>query len=149
MILQIYHYSNNISEMVYFIMSVVFFKLFNVNTLKKHLELLVLQICKNFDLNRQELIGVFSGSAGSIPAILIFLCVVFRMFFNFIFLNFFYVLIVLYFCYSYFIVMNGDLPFNINTHLLLPFAIVVVLCLIIILILMVSIFYYFIFIKVI
>lgn len=37
----------------------------------------------------------------------------------------------------YYIMVNGDLPFNINTHLLLPFAIVVVLCLIVILILMI------------
>nr|XP_026485034.1 E3 ubiquitin-protein ligase RNF13 [Vanessa tameamea]XP_026485035.1 E3 ubiquitin-protein ligase RNF13 [Vanessa tameamea] len=37
----------------------------------------------------------------------------------------------------YYIMVNGDLPFNINTHLLLPFAIVVVLCLIVILIFMI------------
>jgi hypothetical protein len=37
----------------------------------------------------------------------------------------------------YYIMVNGDLPFNINTHLLLPFAVVVVLCLLIILIFMV------------
>lgn len=42
--------------------------------------------------------------------------------------------------FSYYIMVNGDLPFNINTHLLLPFAIVVVLCLIVILIFMVSFF---------
>ncbi|KAJ2944011.1 hypothetical protein O0L34_g8336 [Tuta absoluta] len=33
--------------------------------------------------------------------------------------------------------VNSDLPFNINTHLLLPFAIVVVLCLLVILIFMI------------
>ncbi|XP_026324292.1 E3 ubiquitin-protein ligase RNF13 [Hyposmocoma kahamanoa] len=38
---------------------------------------------------------------------------------------------------GYYIMVNGDLPFNINTHLLLPFAIVVVLCLIVILIFMI------------
>ncbi|XP_047507017.1 E3 ubiquitin-protein ligase RNF13 [Pieris napi] len=37
----------------------------------------------------------------------------------------------------YYIMVNGDLPFNINTHLLLPFAIVVVLCLIVILVFMI------------
>ncbi|CAK1548748.1 unnamed protein product [Leptosia nina] len=37
----------------------------------------------------------------------------------------------------YFIMVNGDLPFNINTHLLLPFAIVVVLCLVVILVFMI------------
>ncbi|KAI5635851.1 PA domain-containing protein [Phthorimaea operculella] len=36
-----------------------------------------------------------------------------------------------------YIMVNSDLPFNINTHLLLPFAIVVVLCLLVILIFMV------------
>lgn len=35
---------------------------------------------------------------------------------------------------GFYIMVNDDLPFNINTHLLLPFAIVVVLCLLIILI---------------
>lgn len=34
--------------------------------------------------------------------------------------------------------VNGDLPFNINTHLLLPFAIVVALCLVVMVIFMVS-----------
>lgn len=29
---------------------------------------------------------------------------------------------------NYFLILNSDLPFNINTHLLLPFAIVVGLC---------------------
>ncbi|CAH0600184.1 unnamed protein product [Chrysodeixis includens] len=38
---------------------------------------------------------------------------------------------------GYYIMVNGDLPFNINTHLLLPFAIVVVLCLLIILVFMI------------
>ncbi|RVE52074.1 hypothetical protein evm_003352 [Chilo suppressalis] len=38
---------------------------------------------------------------------------------------------------GYFIMVNGDLPFNINTHLLLPFAVVVILCLVIILIFMI------------
>ncbi|XP_072935568.1 E3 ubiquitin-protein ligase RNF13 [Epargyreus clarus] len=37
----------------------------------------------------------------------------------------------------FYIMVNGDLPFNINTHLLLPFAIVVALCLIFILIFMI------------
>ncbi|VVC96058.1 unnamed protein product, partial [Leptidea sinapis] len=38
---------------------------------------------------------------------------------------------------KFYIMVNGDLPFDINTHLLLPFAIVVVLCLIVILIFMI------------
>ncbi|CAH0698723.1 unnamed protein product [Spodoptera exigua] len=38
---------------------------------------------------------------------------------------------------GFYIMVNGDLPFNINTHLLLPFAIVVVLCLLVILIFMI------------
>ncbi|XP_004923057.1 E3 ubiquitin-protein ligase RNF13 [Bombyx mori] len=38
---------------------------------------------------------------------------------------------------GFFIMVNGDLPFNINTHLLLPFAIVVVLCLLVIFIFMI------------
>ncbi|KAJ0181448.1 hypothetical protein K1T71_003533 [Dendrolimus kikuchii] len=38
---------------------------------------------------------------------------------------------------GYYIMVNGDLPFNINTNLLLPFAVVVVLCLLIILIFMI------------
>lgn len=41
-----------------------------------------------------------------------------------------------YFNGSY-IMINGDLPFNINTHLLLPFAIVVVLCLLVIVVFMI------------
>ncbi|CAB3221108.1 unnamed protein product [Arctia plantaginis] len=36
-----------------------------------------------------------------------------------------------------YIMVNGDLPFDINTHLLLPFAIIVVLCLLVILIFMI------------
>ncbi|XP_039765381.1 E3 ubiquitin-protein ligase RNF13 isoform X1 [Pararge aegeria] len=36
--------------------------------------------------------------------------------------------------YRYYIMVNGELPFNINTNLLLPFGIVVVLCLLVILI---------------
>lgn len=39
---------------------------------------------------------------------------------------------------SYFVLINDDLPFNINTHLLLPFAIVVGICFLIIVIFMVS-----------
>lgn len=39
---------------------------------------------------------------------------------------------------SYFLLINDDLPFNINTHLLLPFAIVVGICFLIIVIFMVS-----------
>jgi len=39
---------------------------------------------------------------------------------------------------GYFVVINDDLPFNINTHLLLPFAIVVGICFLIIVIFMVS-----------
>ncbi|KAL4707152.1 hypothetical protein ACJJTC_018887 [Scirpophaga incertulas] len=38
---------------------------------------------------------------------------------------------------GYYIMVNGDLPFNINTHLLLPFAVVVVLCLLVIIIFMI------------
>ncbi|KAJ8733687.1 hypothetical protein PYW07_014238 [Mythimna separata] len=38
---------------------------------------------------------------------------------------------------GFYIMVNGDLPFNINTHLLLPFAIVVVLCLLVILVFMI------------
>ncbi|CAG9782692.1 unnamed protein product [Diatraea saccharalis] len=38
---------------------------------------------------------------------------------------------------GYYIMVNGDLPFNINTHLLLPFAVVVALCLVVILIFMI------------
>lgn len=38
----------------------------------------------------------------------------------------------------YFVLINDDLPFNINTHLLLPFAIVVGICFLIIVIFMVS-----------
>jgi len=38
----------------------------------------------------------------------------------------------------YFVLINDDLPFNINTHLLLPFAIVVGICFLIIIIFMVS-----------
>ncbi|CAH0722970.1 unnamed protein product, partial [Brenthis ino] len=38
---------------------------------------------------------------------------------------------------GYYIMVNGDVPFNINTHLLLPFAVVVVLCLVVILIFMI------------
>lgn len=37
----------------------------------------------------------------------------------------------------YFILINDDLPFNINTHLLLPFAIVVGICFLVMLIFMV------------
>lgn len=37
----------------------------------------------------------------------------------------------------YFVLINDDLPFNINTHLLLPFAIVVGLCFLIMVIFMV------------
>lgn len=40
--------------------------------------------------------------------------------------------------HGYFVVINDDLPFNINTHLLLPFAIVVGICFLIIVIFMVS-----------
>ena len=39
---------------------------------------------------------------------------------------------------DYYIVINDDLPFNINTHLLLPFAIVVGICFLIMVIFMVS-----------
>lgn len=39
---------------------------------------------------------------------------------------------------QYFILINDDLPFNINTHLLLPFAIVVGICFLVMLIFMVS-----------
>lgn len=39
---------------------------------------------------------------------------------------------------QYFVLINDDLPFNINTHLLLPFAIVVGICFLIIVIFMVS-----------
>lgn len=38
---------------------------------------------------------------------------------------------------GYYVVINGDLPFNINTNLLLPFAIVVGLCLIIMIVFMI------------
>ncbi|XP_047032195.1 E3 ubiquitin-protein ligase RNF13 isoform X1 [Helicoverpa zea] len=38
---------------------------------------------------------------------------------------------------GFYIMVNDDLPFNINTHLLLPFAIVVVLCLLVILVFMI------------
>ncbi|XP_063829718.1 E3 ubiquitin-protein ligase RNF13 [Ostrinia nubilalis] len=38
---------------------------------------------------------------------------------------------------NYYIMVNGDEPFDINTHLLLPFAVVVALCLIIIIIFMI------------
>ncbi|XP_060810502.1 E3 ubiquitin-protein ligase Godzilla-like isoform X1 [Amyelois transitella] len=38
---------------------------------------------------------------------------------------------------GYYVMVNDDVPFNINTHLLLPFAVVVVLCLVIILISMI------------
>ena len=38
----------------------------------------------------------------------------------------------------YFLLINDDLPFNINTQLLLPFAIVVGICFLIIVIFMVS-----------
>ncbi|KAG7304178.1 hypothetical protein JYU34_011114 [Plutella xylostella] len=38
---------------------------------------------------------------------------------------------------AYYIMVNGDLPFNINTHLLLPFAIVVALCLLVMIIFMI------------
>lgn len=38
----------------------------------------------------------------------------------------------------YFLLINDDLPFNINTHLLLPFAIVVGICFLIIVIFMAS-----------
>lgn len=39
---------------------------------------------------------------------------------------------------QYFVLINDDLPFNINTHLLLPFAIVVGICFLVMLIFMVS-----------
>lgn len=38
----------------------------------------------------------------------------------------------------YFVLINDDLPFNINTHLLLPFAIVVGICFLVMVIFMVS-----------
>ncbi|KAL0895329.1 hypothetical protein ABMA27_011471 [Loxostege sticticalis] len=38
---------------------------------------------------------------------------------------------------GYYIMVNGDVPFDINTHLLLPFAVVVAICLIIIIIFMI------------
>lgn len=37
----------------------------------------------------------------------------------------------------YFILINDDLPFNINTHLLLPFAVVVGICFLVMVIFMV------------
>jgi len=40
---------------------------------------------------------------------------------------------------NYFVVINSDLPFNINVHLLLPFAIVVGICFFILLVFVVSI----------
>ena len=42
----------------------------------------------------------------------------------------------------YFVLINDELPFNINTHLLLPFAIVVGLCFLIMVIFMVRLFPY-------
>lgn len=39
---------------------------------------------------------------------------------------------------DYFVIINSEMPFNINTHLLLPFAIVVGICFIVMLIFMVS-----------
>lgn len=39
---------------------------------------------------------------------------------------------------EYFVLINDDLPFNINTHLLVPFAIVVGICFLIMLTFMVS-----------
>lgn len=40
---------------------------------------------------------------------------------------------------GYFVVINDEVPFNINTHLLLPFAIVVVICFLVMVVFMVSI----------
>lgn len=40
---------------------------------------------------------------------------------------------------NYFVVINNELPFNINVHLLLPFAIVVGICFFILLVFVVSI----------
>ena len=42
----------------------------------------------------------------------------------------------------FYIYINDDIPFNINTHLLLPFAIVVGICFIIMFIFMVIMFFY-------
>lgn len=39
---------------------------------------------------------------------------------------------------SYYVVIDNDMPFNINTHLLLPFAIVVGICFLVMVIFMVS-----------
>lgn len=39
---------------------------------------------------------------------------------------------------QYFIIINSEMPFNINTHLLLPFAIVVGICFVVMVIFMVS-----------
>jgi E3 ubiquitin-protein ligase RNF13 len=40
---------------------------------------------------------------------------------------------------GYFVVINDEVPFNINTHLLLPFAIVVAICFLVMVVFMVSI----------
>jgi E3 ubiquitin-protein ligase RNF13 len=40
---------------------------------------------------------------------------------------------------GYFVVINDEVPFNINTHLLLPFAIVVGICFLVMVVFMVSI----------
>lgn len=40
---------------------------------------------------------------------------------------------------GYFVVINDEMPFNINTHLLLPFAIVVGICFLVMVVFMVSI----------
>jgi E3 ubiquitin-protein ligase RNF13 len=40
---------------------------------------------------------------------------------------------------GYFVVINDEAPFNINTHLLLPFAIVVGICFLVMVVFMVSI----------
>lgn len=39
---------------------------------------------------------------------------------------------------AYFVIINSEMPFNINTHLLLPFAIVVGICFIVMIVFMVS-----------
>jgi E3 ubiquitin-protein ligase RNF13 len=41
--------------------------------------------------------------------------------------------------HGYFVVINDEVPFNINTHLLLPFAIVVGICFLVMVVFMVSI----------
>jgi E3 ubiquitin-protein ligase RNF13 len=40
---------------------------------------------------------------------------------------------------GYFVIINDEMPFNINTHLLLPFAIVVGICFLVMVVFMVSI----------